>query len=264
MGRRRARGRRAGRDGLPGRHGVCRDRGCADTRPYRAPELLFSPKTYDAAAADLWAAGATLAEFYRPLRAASSESSLASSPASSGSNFGHEALHDPLENGRHPLNGAQPRDELDDRDGDGDMGDAPVPLFDASFGEIGLAASIFRLLGSPNADSWPVSAISALITVRYGAEVQSFERLPDAAKMMFEARAARPLSSALDAPNGFVRVLESVIRLEPARRASAAEVVHMLGEDGLGEGAQRVLRGWVDVRERELERLLRGEETSGE
>lgn len=39
-------------------------------------------------------------------------------------------------------------------------GDAPVvSLFKCTFGDIGLAASIFGLLGTPTDASWPVSAV---------------------------------------------------------------------------------------------------------
>ncbi|KAL8279439.1 hypothetical protein RQP46_008251 [Phenoliferia psychrophenolica] len=37
------------------------------TGPYRAPELLFTARTYDPPALDLWALGATLAELFRPI-----------------------------------------------------------------------------------------------------------------------------------------------------------------------------------------------------
>ena len=36
-------------------------------RPYRAPELLFGVRKYDATACDLWALGATFAEFFTTL-----------------------------------------------------------------------------------------------------------------------------------------------------------------------------------------------------
>jgi len=35
---------------------------------------------------------------------------------------------------------------------------ARTTLFDDGFGDIGLAGSIFRVLGTPNPETWPVSA----------------------------------------------------------------------------------------------------------
>lgn len=113
-------------------------------RSYRGPEILFSPPAYDAPALDLWAAGATLAEFYRPSRAVSGSGSPVSSASTPPPNLEDEL--DPLE------------DDHLETSPDG-KGDAPVPLFDATFGEIGLAGSIFRLMGTPTEQNWPVSLL---------------------------------------------------------------------------------------------------------
>jgi len=120
-------------------------RGCGSYhfpfRPYRAPELLFGVRKYDATAIDLWALGATFAEFFTTLHC-------------------HHALVD----------------DFDDNDADTDeRGDStkaylfdelPGPwarsewerysLFDGSRGDIGLAWSIFRTRGSPTPENWPV------------------------------------------------------------------------------------------------------------
>lgn len=108
-------------------------------RPYRAPELLFGARKYDATACDLWALGATFAEFFTTLH-------------------------------RRPLS----NDFDDDSDAEerGDptkaylFDDLPTPwsrfewerysLFDGSRGDIGLAWSIFRTRGSPTQEIWPV------------------------------------------------------------------------------------------------------------
>lgn len=37
-------------------------------RPFRAPELLFGPKEYDASKTDLWSLGCTLSHFFTPIR----------------------------------------------------------------------------------------------------------------------------------------------------------------------------------------------------
>lgn len=107
----------------------------ADPSPYRAPELLFSPRLYDAPAIDLWSAGVALAEFFRPAKP--------DTDSDSDEDEFHDAEMDPLDD-PHPA--------------------SPAPLFDASFGEIGLAASIFKRLGTPTAESWPVSCITNSLT----------------------------------------------------------------------------------------------------
>lgn len=113
------------------------------TGPYRAPELLFGPKTYDAFATDMWSLGAMFAEFFRPLK---------------------EQLDD----------GDEWDDECDEEPEEVEhQGDVPpfmflrstpptrvtswrrVPLFNADKGDIGLAWSIFKVRGNPNETNWP-------------------------------------------------------------------------------------------------------------
>lgn len=106
-------------------------------RPYRAPELLFTPERYDPMAIDLWAAGCVLAEFFLPPQ----EDSASSSPDSRGES--PPDSYDPLEDSTP----SPPLPVMNKR----------RTLFVDTFGEIGLAASIFRLLGTPSHISWPVS-----------------------------------------------------------------------------------------------------------
>lgn len=99
------------------------------TRRFRAPELLFSPKTYDACALDLWAIGVVITDFlfYVPIPDSDSED--------------EDELEDPFD----PF-----EEEIIFR---------PRPrriLFDASYGDIGLAGNIFRVLGTPSEETWPV------------------------------------------------------------------------------------------------------------
>ena len=113
-------------------------------RPYRAPELLFGTRSYHAKATDLWSLGATLAEFFTPLRLS--------------------IIGDDYDD---------PSDNLDD-DGEDDQEMKPfiIPktlrfgnpnlrwfrqaLFNAERGEIGLAWSIFKIRGTPTTEIWPV------------------------------------------------------------------------------------------------------------
>jgi serine/threonine protein kinase len=113
--------------------------GCFLPRPYRAPELLFGARKYDATACDLWALGTTIAEFFTTLH-------------------------------RRPM-----ASDFDDDSGTDERGDPKkaylfdelpevwaryewerYSLFDGSRGDIGLAWSIFRTRGSPTPENWPV------------------------------------------------------------------------------------------------------------
>ncbi|KAG2144672.1 kinase-like domain-containing protein [Suillus bovinus] len=130
------------------------------TGPYRAPELLFGPRSYDAFAIDSWSLGATFAEFFTSVR-----------------------LFNPLDDEDFDFEG----DELSDSDDNSPSKSAEpfiIPkrlrvgdptnrwtrdsLFDSTRGEIGLAWSIFKTRGSPNETNWP-----------------SFLSLPDANKLSF-------------------------------------------------------------------------------
>ncbi|KAG1824253.1 hypothetical protein DFJ58DRAFT_883309 [Suillus subalutaceus] len=57
-------------------------------------------------------------------------------------------------------------------------------LFDSTRGEIGLARSIFKIRGSPNETSWPVSVVG-LLTGIFSDSNKSFWSLPDANKLSF-------------------------------------------------------------------------------
>jgi len=96
-------------------------------RPFRAPELLFSATSYNPFAIDIWALGTTIAGLF-----------LTSSASSD------IPVIDPLDDSRSDLS-----TEGEDS--------TRSSLFDSTYGDLGLAASIFRVLGTPNSESWPVS-----------------------------------------------------------------------------------------------------------
>jgi serine/threonine protein kinase len=108
---------------------------CARHRPYRPPELIFAAKTYNPLALDLWALGATLAEFFTPIESPEKPSPRPSPPSDSG-HWGYEMSDDEEE-----LHSAPRRQTL----------------FDGSRTDFALAGSIFKLLGTPTIDTWPVS-----------------------------------------------------------------------------------------------------------
>jgi serine/threonine protein kinase len=97
------------------------------TRRWRAPELLFSPTSYDAYALDIWGIGVVITDMFRPIPLPDSDE--------------EDEDEDPLEEEvkRPPVR---------------------TTLFDDGFGDIGLAGSIFRVLGTPTAETWPVSISS--------------------------------------------------------------------------------------------------------
>ena len=102
------------------------------SRRWRAPELLFSPTLYDPFALDLWGIGVLITDMFRPV------------PLSDFDDEDEDEDEDPLEEEviRPP---------------------ARTTLFDDGFGDIGLAGSIFRVLGTPTAETWPVSISSCWV-----------------------------------------------------------------------------------------------------
>jgi serine/threonine protein kinase len=115
-------------------------------RPYRAPELLFGPKTYDAFAADMWSLGATFAEYFRPLKEQADDLDEWDDEC-------NEEAEDDQQNEPPPfifLRNAPPTRMTSWR---------RLPLFDAERGDIGLAWSIFKVRGTPNETNWPVNAL---------------------------------------------------------------------------------------------------------
>jgi serine/threonine protein kinase len=113
------------------------------SRPYRAPELLFGVRKYDATACDLWALGATFAEFFTTLHRRRALSS----------NFDDEDDDADAEERGDPTR-AYLFDELPEVCARSEW--ERYSLFDGSRGDIGLAWSIFRTRGSPTPQNWPV------------------------------------------------------------------------------------------------------------
>ncbi|EJT46111.1 cdc2 [Trichosporon asahii var. asahii CBS 2479] len=163
---------------------------------YRAPELLFS-ETYDPRAIDLWSAGVTLAECFNIDLGADSDSS----------------------DSDDEIEGFQLR--------------RPPPrklLFSAEFGEIGLAGSIFRVLGTPTEENWP---------------------------LMFDPKPPRRLRDVLDVDEKQSLVIEGLVQLEAGRRLSAKDALALLPPAAEAEEQARpVLKRWIDHAEKKYEKLL--------
>ena len=110
-------------------------------RPYRAPELLFGPRTYDAFATDIWSLGAVCAEFFTALRLTPQDEEF---DERNNDIVVEEDKGKPFILPKHT------------RAGDPNARWRRDPLFNGRQGEIGLAWSIFKIRGTPTHDTWPV------------------------------------------------------------------------------------------------------------
>ncbi|VDB91512.1 unnamed protein product [Peniophora sp. CBMAI 1063] len=163
--------------------------------PYRAPELLFGPRQYDAIATDLWSVGAVIAEFFTTLHRRSES----------------EDDFDDVD-----------EDELEDDPTKAYILDPPRPysqpewerytLFNGSRGDIGLAWSIFKTRGTPTKETWP-----------------TFTELPDATKVNFIEAPVIDLKTLLPhAPEDLPVAQESAVSHFPGAQpaAQASDLVH--------------------------------------
>lgn len=151
------------------------------TGAYRAPELLFSPVRYDPYAVDSWAAGCVIAQMFRPFGSCyphefddagsdtDSDSDARSDGEEDSDNWSDDMEDpDPLDESWHRVrnsggdgNGTGYRTDTATGGDNREMGERQ-PIFDASFGTLGLAASIFKIRGTPVLDIWPVSLVSSV------------------------------------------------------------------------------------------------------
>lgn len=206
-------------------------------RAYRAPELIFASREHDQAGLDLWALGCTLADLYRPLALP-----VPPSPPSSEGSF---------ERYYRECATPEPEPKLSRR-----------PLFDASSSDFVLAASIFRVLGTPTLETWPVSF--AVVLLGYLANfcitwadgcvraVQEATRMPNFAHFTFASFPATPLGSHLPylqtvAPTA--TILPELLQISAAKRVKASAVVEafrgsgeaILAPDDLSESERGLL-----------------------
>jgi serine/threonine protein kinase len=129
-------------------------------RPYRAPELLFGADSYSPMLIDLWALGATLCEFFTPMMYAPMDSTIV---------VDIDSLQNSETTRLEPYNfgkvetpeSVSSEDEKRSEWSFASMRKGAMwtrqTMFDGGRGEIGLAGSIFRLLGTPGEEDWPVS-----------------------------------------------------------------------------------------------------------
>ncbi|KAG9127086.1 hypothetical protein FRC07_000689 [Ceratobasidium sp. 392] len=198
--------------------------------PYRALELLFAPRRYDALAVDLWSLGVLAAGFF---------TSLVYKPKEIGADlreFDWDALI-PEGTVAAPTSANESSPDPDPTlpfnipDIDMNVGGVwhRMQLFDCTRGEIGLIASIFKLLGTPTETTWP-----------------EFKSLPAASALVFNPVSPRPLGPLLphlppshmqtnDSTTGSclaadgenaVNFIERLIRYPPESRSKASDLLH--------------------------------------
>src|SRR5258706_13088915 len=110
---------------------------------------MFTPRTYDAAATDLWSTGVLLANFFAPLTLVLDADGW-EERENDDSDEGEEGTTSTtsLQHYIYP-------EQIPASSWGGDW--VRTPIFDASKGEIGLLWSIFSTLATPNEGAWPVS-----------------------------------------------------------------------------------------------------------
>ncbi|CED82239.1 Cdk activating kinase (CAK)/RNA polymerase II transcription initiation/nucleotide excision repair factor TFIIH/TFIIK, kinase subunit CDK7 [Phaffia rhodozyma] len=187
---------------------------------YRAPELLFSPQKYDPFALDAWSLGVVLAHFFTPLirprPLLSTTSSKSSSDASGDDDDDDDDDMDYLSTSSSQIE-SDDEDDAEDDDEENGKNWRRKSLFVSDRGEIGLAASIFRILGTPTDELWP-----------------DFHLFPDSSKLSF-LPSPGPLPSLQELlPNlppieplraEWIELLGGFLRLDPIRRTMPREAL---------------------------------------
>ncbi|BGP43604.1 Death-associated protein kinase 1 [Rhodotorula kratochvilovae] len=163
------------------------------TGSFRAPELIFASRSYDPPALDLWATGATLASLFRPL-------AFPREPSPD--------TEDSFERAYRQYATPPPPPVLQ-----------RTPLFDGGASDFVLAASVFRVLGTPTVGTWPEAVA-----------------LPSFSRFTFAPFAPTPLASHLPhlppSSPALLSALEGLLRISAAARMSAAEALAMLEAEG--------------------------------
>jgi cyclin-dependent kinase 8/11 len=194
------------------------------TGGYRAPELLFGSRSYDPLCIDRWALGCCIAQFFTPFAAdgAGSDSDETSEDKSSGIPSPWDAIEQKSRGPQSSAGNAPPRPAWM---GTNIRARRPKPvkkaaLFDGGWSDFALIGSIFKTLGTPSLDTWPVSPASPYRQERLAhakrrcLALQEAASLPDFGKFSFKAFPARSLSGPSILPN-----------LPQSERDSAADLV---------------------------------------
>ncbi|KAG8899736.1 hypothetical protein FRB99_006465 [Tulasnella sp. 403] len=184
--------------------------------PYRAPELLFSPRVYNPFSTDLWSFGVILAEFFKSLKFELEHDDDLGEEEDEETNTAEEGSISPSP---YVVSNAV-RALLPTQDGPSIPGTwTRETLFDASRGEIGLAWSVFRVRGTPDDSNWP-----------------TFKDLPDAQSASFKSTPRIPLIDVLaNVPptiansNSYSQtvcdLIQTLLEYEPDKRLPAADAL---------------------------------------
>ncbi|KAJ7447205.1 kinase-like domain-containing protein [Mycena latifolia] len=166
------------------------------TGAYRAPELLFGTRAYDAAAIDMWSIGTVLAEMFSALRLCSDEDDEEEEPVYSAQAGDTPFIIPPRLQTENPET-QWCRDSL----------------FNGRRGEIGLAWSIFKIRGTPTDENWP-----------------TFRDLPGASSVEFTVVPPVPLASFLpnlpSNPGTVLDLIEGFLAYPPPQRLKACDALN--------------------------------------
>ncbi|KAJ7696735.1 kinase-like domain-containing protein [Mycena rosella] len=187
------------------------------TGAYRAPELLFGTRAYDAAAIDMWSVGTVLAEMFSALRLCCEEDDGEEEPV-----YSARAGDAPFV--------VPPRLRVDDPETEW----CRDTLFNGRRGEIGLAWSIFKIRGTPTEETWP-----------------TFRDLPGASSVEFTVVPPVLLASFLpNLPSDSATVLdliEAFLAYPPYQRLRACDALnhawfrHVLLPRGYSDDDERIV-----------------------
>ncbi|BGP35504.1 hypothetical protein JCM10296v2_007342 [Rhodotorula toruloides] len=193
----------------------------AGTGSYRAPELVFASRDYDAVAIDLWAAAVTLAECFTPL-----DYPTAQSPGSEDSFQRYYRQHAT----------PPPPPELERK-----------TLFDGGASDFLLAASIFKICGTPTSETWPEAA-----------------KIPNFARFTFASFPPTDLLSHLphlEPSTPLATILPRMLQISAGQRMSAKDAVALLSKKALAvpddpDDEERQICGLAGGSEHDLRTLL--------
>lgn len=173
-------------------------------RPYRAPELLFGAHDYDPFAVDLWALGCNIAEFFTALE-------------------------------------SEAEDDADTPDAAMPAWMKPKPvlkrksLLNGGLSDFTLIGSMFKLLGTPTLETWPVSrSVGDFMHILIIVRTQEAAQLPDFGKFSYKYFPPSDLRAVLvNAPADFgslqsVTFVQALLTYPRRQRLTAQAAADML------------------------------------